>query len=346
MPSGKRLTSRAGWVATIFSGPGPAAGVRGRLFHSREAARLGTVQHGSIHLPWSRPSHAGHARAGHSAAACAGNADQNRRPAVHLLCVVRLCEGESHEGLGRAADDDRHAGMYAGLRRNRLGSGTRSRTQRQGRLRSRGSDGRRPGQRQENRFDHHGNGRERWQGRVRLPCDPAGAGPVHTGHPRCRLRTRGRAECRPRPRPGGGCGSQAHSRPAAPRADRQRRMDDERAGLRRDQTGDAQLHGLPHVAADFRVAEYRGRLPQGVRADGRLLSRGFGPAAAAAGRRAPASAGAGRRRAEIRRISREHQPEWTLGASVRDQAASAPQGPRHQGRHHGIRSAAEGDPAP
>ena len=33
MPSVKRLTSRVGLVATIFSGLGPAAGVRVRLFH-------------------------------------------------------------------------------------------------------------------------------------------------------------------------------------------------------------------------------------------------------------------------------------------------------------------------
>ena len=180
-------------------------------------------------------------------------------------------------------------GMVRRLRRTGIGARRAAGARRQDRVRPRGPDGRRAGQRQEAGLDHHGHGGERCQAApTAFPAARLAAGQLPAedqGRRAMRSTARARSSSRPaRPRR---ADLKLKPAPVRVRATHQCRIAGERARSARDEAQPAQLHGLPFAAPDFQLEAQPRRFQEGVRAHGHLLSGRLGHAAAAARRRAP-----------------------------------------------------------
>ena len=208
-------------------------------------------------------------------------------------------------------------------------------------------DGRRAGQRQEGRLDHHHDRREQRQGTVQLPGRQVGAGALQPHHSRRGLHPDGSE--------GGGCDCQrSDGRPQARQDEEHRRpalqcgMAPQRSGRRQDQVVPARLRRLPHAAARVHLAAQRRRMEERLYPDGPLCT----------GKRAGAAAIAGERRRAQRAPARcrqhdaagggffgQRQPEQSGPRGIYVPDPAAPEGPRHARDHHRIRPAAKGSAA-
>ena len=125
-------------------------------------------------------------------------------------------------------------------------------------------------------------------------------------------------------------------------------MADQRPGRRQDQVVPAGLRRLPHVAARVHLAARRRRMEAGVHPHGPLCAGIDADASAAAG-----LGGARSERPRVAANMMQAAADFLVGVNlsnrgprgIRPQDPAASEGPRHQGRDHRIRPAAQGGDA-